>query len=242
MQLILVNQSEQSVTPLDAALIMQSEVVANAQLVQAVTNPIQNRLAVETLKDIKRYRKQVKDAHDEVKRPIIDLGRRVEETTTMLDGPVATEERRIALMQANYFALETAKARDAERARNEELSRVEREKAAKLAAATSIEQREQIRADACQKVQEIAQAMPVSTPTREDGQSFKEEWEFEIEDVFLLIKMHPNFVNVAKLKECFSRLDIKDALKSGMKIHGIRAWKKPSVSQRLAPERPAIDV
>ncbi len=72
---------------------------------------------------------------------------------------------------------------------------------------------------------------------RVDGQRIANDWEIEVVDVHTLYRCHPNCV---ELKPRLS--EIKNLLKIGATIQGIRALAVVKSSVKLPPRRAAIDV
>ena len=74
-------------------------------------------------------------------------------------------------------------------------------------------------------------------PVRAEGQRVVNDWEIVVTDVHLLYRMHANCVD---LKPRLS--EIKNLLKAGVSVHGVKATPIVKAGVRLSGERPAIEV
>ena len=146
-----------------------------------------------------------------------------------------SEMTRVSTLIGDFQTLEQAKARAAEVLRQNELSRIEREKNEALAKATSHEAMDAVQAHYNEVAAQTAIAAPA--PIRAEGQVVKTDWEITVTNPYDLAKFHPNCVKIeARLTE------IKQLLNDGVAVTGITAKKVTKAGVRLAPERAAINV
>lgn len=143
------------------------------------------------------------------------------------------DEARIAAEHAAQLkAQEEARAarNEQERIAAEARAKVESERIAKEADAAAK------RAEELTK-QQVESLPPPALPTKAEGQIVREEWNFEVTDIWLLVRMHPGFVRVE-----VNRQEIKEAIARGARsIQGLRIYHETKVSVRTGKEK-AIDV
>jgi hypothetical protein len=180
---------------------------------------VQAKLA-STLKLVETCRKQIKEKVD-----IDKMARTYRE-------PLEKELSRISNLIADFQQLEAKKARAAEQAENDRLTRLERERAAAETKATSHEELDAIAEDFNNRAKD--EAIPVAAPARVDGQVISEDWDIIVSDVHALYRAYTYCV---KLEPLVSQ--IKSLLNSGTtKIPGVRAEKIVKASVRT--KQPAI--
>jgi len=215
--LITRDDARRAITFNDAAKEMRANAMFLAVESETVTDPESQAKAVEAQKALADVQKAIEDSRKYVKEPVLQFGREIDAAAKQFLANVIAEATRISRKIGDYQALERAKQVAAEAARNEQLTRLEREKAAELAKAKSLEEVEATHEKFNEAVRTQA---PVPVAPRVEGQIVKEEWEFEVTDKRLLAQMHPDLVNIEP-----RRLDIKERLKIGHKIHGVAARK-----------------
>lgn len=239
--------------------------LATATLVHKVTSPSQEKLAADTMRDLKAVERTVEDARKTVKAPILEIGRKIDSAASVFILEVQGEHHRIRRLVENYQAELLRQKQEAERKAREELARIERERAeaeraeqrrieearrAELAKARDEQERaaaeeraqraaEEAQARAAQQAQQAQAAVltALPTPVKTAGMAVAEEWDFEVKDALVLANCHPEFVTITPKVR-----DIKAALKEGVPFKGIRAWKAVRASVRRSPEAKPIDV
>lgn len=214
-----------SVTP--EAIAAKAEALADAQMVQVIANPRSQDVAVAAQAALRVLINACETSRKDVKAPVLDYGRIIDQTAKDFSDALKAEEMRLAKLIGDYQALEAARVRAEEAARNEELTRLERERAAELSLAKSHEQREAIQERFHQEVQAVP---PPPVAARADGQVVRTDHDFEVTDVHLLYRHHPSLVKLEA-----KRSEIKEAirnLKKGETIQGIRFWEITKSSVR----------
>lgn len=216
-----------------AALTQRDESLASAALIMVVGSPEQQSSAVAALQDLRGWCKQVETARKELKAPVLNLGRQIDDTADQFCQPVLSEVARINLLVTNYQVAERKKAEAAEAARLAELKRIEAERIAKekaefdrtnaeLAKAKSEQASEaalkaeeermrQIEAEAA-KAKAQAMAAPVAAPPKAAGLVTQEVWVHEVMDLHALYAARPDLVTL----EPKSR-EINTAIRAGLR-------------------------
>lgn len=211
---------------------MKTSALELAALIGKVKDAYDQEAAVNAQKEIKRVLKLAEDSRKAIKEPVLDYGRRIDDTAKAFIAELRTEEMRIAKLIGDFQALELAKQRAAEAAQRRELEEIERRKQAELSKAESHEQLETIQA----RYSEEAAAVPSRTPVKAASQIVKEEWEIEITDAWLLARAHPACVDIQpRIRE------IKALLDAGVKVAGICAKKVVKSTVRLGRESALIE-
>lgn len=197
--------------------------------IESVSDAISQAKAVEAQKALADCMKLIEDSRKSVKAPILDFGRKIDAVAKEFVANMSTEAMRIARLIGDFQALELAKQRAAEAARNEELTRIEHERQAALAKASSFEEREAIHERHQQEIEAAAAAAKVKQAPRVDGQRIQEDYEFEVTDLHLLAKMHPELVNIEPRRGA-----IREQLKLGRQIVGIASRKVVNATVRAS--------
>jgi hypothetical protein len=223
---MLVKFSEEAQKLKDAAL------TAGA-LVGKVTNGAEQNEAVAAQMEIQRVLSTAEKARKACKAPVLEYGKRIDAAAEAFCQDLKDEMTRISRLVGDFQQLEQARARAAEQARNEELLRLEREKAEAIAKANSHEQVDAIQAHFNRQ----AETLPVREPVRTDGQRVVQDWEITITDIHLLYRMHSQCVQLTpRLSE------IKNLLKAGFEVKGVTAKPIVKAGVRIGAERKAIEI
>jgi hypothetical protein len=193
-----------------SAKALRTQAMMLAVEIESVTDADSQAKAVEAQKALAEYERLIEQARQTVKGPVLDLGRAIDKAAKDDLENIRTENVRVSRLLGDFAALELAKQRAAEAAQREELTRLERERAAELAKASTFEQREVVHERYAQEVDAACRAKPVQAAARVEGQIIKVEWEFEVTDARTLAQMHPHLVNIEP-----RRSEIKEALKLG---------------------------
>lgn len=207
-----------------ASVGMKLEALASAALVVSVANEIQQQFAVDALKEVASLLQATEACRKQIKGPIIDFGRLIDDAAKDYSGALQAEKLRLQKLIADYQALVAARAKAEEAERNEQLSKLEKEREAAIANATSLEEIQRVKEESEQKVAALPPAIVTRKPV---GLSSGLAWEFEVENAHLLYTHHPHLVTIEP-----KRSEIKAALKAGIQIRGVRAWQENKASVR----------
>lgn len=230
--LIVRDDAKLSVAFTEAAVAMRDEALAVAALVGKVTNAEEQESAVKAQSEMQRIRSLAEKARKACKEPVLEYGRTIDATAKSFITELDAEMLRVSKLVGDFQALEQMKLRAAEQARNEELQRIERDRAAALAKAASHEAADAIN----EHFTNQASALPVKEPTRAEGQIVRQDWDISVTDIWTLARAHPSCV---KIEPRIS--EIKELLKLGVKVQGVKAEVITKSSVRLT-ERRAIEV
>jgi hypothetical protein len=200
-----------------AALEVRDQLIASAQAVEAVYTDQQQRVAVDTCRDLKAAVKQVEDTRKLLKGPVMDLGKRIDTVAKDFVTPLDIEIFRLGRMITAYTVEQERKAQEAERARQAELARLERERAAAEAAMVFADTENEASNLAAQADQAGAMVMAVLTaampapPVKVAGTRHCDVPRYDVTDVLALVQARPDLCDIAP-----SKSRIAEAIKGGM--------------------------
>ncbi len=233
--LILVDQSGGKVEFMPTAAEMKATALELSGIIGKVGNADENSQAVTAQIEIRRILKLVEAARAEAKRPLIDMGKLIEDGTKTFIADLKAEEWRLSKLVGDYQQVLQAQARAAQIAEAARLQGIEDARQAELAKCQTHEQLDAVN----EKHDTIAQqSTPEPRPIpKAEGQVVTNDVEFEVFDVALLAKAHWNLVTVEP-----KRGEIKTLLKNGIKLAGVRSWPVTKASVRVPAGPKAIDV
>ena len=241
----------------DVALVRREAALEASALIARVQDSGEQDKAVQAQLQLDTLRREVEAERKAVKAPVLDLSREIDKVAGEWIAEVSEESARIGRLVADYQALELKKQQAAERAARLEAERIERERKeqeeaaaaqiererqAALANAKSIEEQDEIERKACEqqrivqenldyhtRKQQLELVASIKPPERAEGQSVRQDWDFEVTDVWLLARMHPGCVEVKP-----RRREIIDLLRTGNQLAGIRAFQVVKSTTRTA--------
>jgi len=206
-------------------------------LVGRVTNADENADAVAAQMELQQIRSLTEKARVAAKAPVLEYGKHIDAAAKKFLTELDEENLRVSRLIGDFQALEAAKLRAAERLRQEELNKIEREKQEALSKATTHESLEAVHAHFNEVAAQSSAAMPVAASARVEGQVVKTDWEITVTNPYDLAKFHPACVEIKpRLTE------IKQLLNDGITIKGITAVKTTKASVRLGATPKAISV
>lgn len=203
--------------------------LAEAATITTVTNPFDAECATEAARGCKTLAKDVEAARKAVKQPILDLGRKIDDTAKEFVGPLTQEVNRIERAVGAYQAAEREKAEKAKRAAQEEERRIREEAARKAAFAESDEEAEQALNAAADQVSTLRQET-AKIERKPAGTALLMQRKWEVEDIEALFEARPELVRLEPNGDA-----IRALLKSSKKlpsIPGLRVWEEAKTSIR----------
>ncbi len=223
--ILLRNDASLAITVTPEALAKKEEAMESAGFVKAVFDAQSQEMAVAAQTDCQRLISVCEKSRQDVKKPVLDYGRLIDDTAKAFVDALKTEAMRLSKLIGDFQAKEAARIRSEEAARNESLLDIERQREAELAQAKTLQEREVTHERYNQAVQFVP---PAPVAPKADGQIVRPTWEFEVTSLRDLYLNHPALVNLEP-----RRADIKEALKGGLKITGIKAWQETKSTVRL---------
>lgn len=217
-----------------ASITQQKEsTLAEAALIGKVRNAAENERACVVACELKALSDSVEKARVELTKPFLAAQRQIKKTADTFNADLAEEYNRLMRECGDFQEEEKARQRAALALRSAELNEIERAKFAALAVARNTEEMEAIQEQACEQ----AASVPVVEVNKANGQQVKDEWEYEIFDLWALVKNHPNCIKPEPI-----RSEIKRMLDAGFTLAGVRAKKVVKSSVRLPASARLLEV
>lgn len=203
--------------------------------IATVKDADEQREAVAAQRDLKALLSDCEKGRVACKEPVLEFGRRIDEQAKAFTADPKIEHDRLGALVEEFQTLEKKKAMAREAERNEQLLKVERERQAALAQATSLDHVDAIQTHFDERV--AAEAPPVTGPPRVEGQSIRSEWEIVVTDIWALARAHPACVKMEP-----RLVEIKALLDADMKVPGVAAKKVVKSRVTATRERKALEV
>lgn len=204
-----------------AAIAIRDEIVASAGWISKVTTQSHFASAVEALKRLRVMAKSVEASRVEIKGPVLEIGKKIDQTAKTFLAEVDVEITRLTGLMIQWEIEQRRIAAEAERQRQEEERRKQAEEAARMAeirrqqeAAARAEmlantEAERAAAEARRIAAEVAAAVQkaavverqanlpvVIEPPKVAGTVVRELWTFEVTDLKAFAQAHPDFVEI----------------------------------------------
>lgn len=196
---------------------LKQAALASSALVGRVSNAAENEIAVKAQAALHALVTSIEKARKAEKEPILIFGDRLDQSVKTFSEDLKSELLRVSTLIGDFAALEQAKARSADAARNEALNKIERERLAEASQATSHDALDAVNEHFNRRAAEAVDRHAYA-PARADGQKISADWDITVTDVWTLARCHPGCVKIEpRLSE------IKDLLKQGIKVSGITA-------------------
>ncbi len=213
--LILRNDAALSVAFSPDALALKEAALSSGALVGRVTNGDEQILAVRAQQEIAQVLRSVEKARKEIKQPVLDYGRAIDDAAKKFSDELDREEGRIAQLVSEFQLAERRRVAAAEALQQKELQRIEHERAEALAKTTTLEEQTKVMEDFSRKAALESQPIIVE---KAEGQVSKTDWEIQVTNPYDLAKFHPQCVTITpKLGE------IKLLLNEGITVKGVNA-------------------
>lgn len=198
-------------------------------LVCSVESDDEMNVAYNYQREIQTLLKQVEDSRKEIKKPIIEYGRKIETAASSFSTELKEEKLRIARLIGDYESAQEAKRKAAEAARRKELQEEERKRQEALAKAETHEERDDINNDFDAKAEAKAiERVETAAPVKKRPK-VREDWVIDNIDLPSLYMSHPGLV---ELKPRLS--EIKRVLATGATIPAVKAHIEKKTVARAA--------
>lgn len=212
---------------------LKESALTRSALIGKVANSQQNQDAFGAVSDIHNLLAQIEKAREELKRPALEYGRRLDAKVKQWIEDLKAEELRLNTAMGNYQQHELARLRDATLAANSELAEIEQRRHAALANAETDEERDAIAA----RFDEEARCVQLPKANKPEGQQIKADFDVQIQDIHELYRFHPNCV---KMEPRVS--EIKAILNGGGTVKGVVAKPIIKASARVSKQPTAIEI
>lgn len=225
-----------SVAFTQSAIALRDAALEQAALVGRVANADEQQTAVLAQAALAEILTNVEKARKAAKEPVLNFGRAIDDAAKVFVTEAKSEQLRVGGLVSDFQNLERIRIQAARDAENARLAQLERERAAALAQAETVEKVNAIQEQFSNRARDEAPPPQSITAARATGQRVREEWNIEVVDIWLLAKAHPGCVKIEpRLNE------IKSLLDAGIKVAGVRAAKEIRAGVSVHSAR-AIDV
>lgn len=208
--------------------------LGHASEITSVTSQAELDLCVQAHVHVRTVRTEAERARKECKQPILDFGRAIDASAKQFDTPLDQEDRRLSRLAGDYMAIVEANRKAAEALRLADLADIERRKQEQLAHAHTIEEIDEIQAQACEEAREAS--VPIEA-IRAEGQVVREDWEITVTNSLALAVSHPGCVRMVP-----NITEIKALLNAGVRLAGIEARRIVNSTVRTAKRQEPLRI
>jgi hypothetical protein len=230
------------ITLAPVAIQARGEALATARAITTVEDEFDQAVAVAALRELQGLSRKVEDARTTVKRPVLDVGKKIDRVAKDFCEELDTEGRRLGKILGIFqekaqreAAAERERLRLAEEHRLEEL-RKEQAKLEETFVATvnsedqseAFQQLHRFEERANNELLAIKQQVACVAPPKATGQITRTETKFELLDIAALHAARPDLTNIEP-----NGTAIRAALKAGARdVPGLRIWEETVVTTR----------
>lgn len=211
------------------ALLPEAERRRDALLAEAVSiTQIQGsfdaQIATDALKGIKELLKSVESARKEIKQPVLDIGREIDNVAKCFGNELTGESNRLSRLIGAYQSAEREKAARERRRLEDEERRLRQEAARKQFEAESEAKSQEAVEEAATAVAQVRSQRAELKSAEPQGAQLRTYWKYEVEDIEALYNARPELCNIepdgTAIREFLKRT------KGKHKLPGIRAWEE----------------
>jgi hypothetical protein len=213
---------------------MKADALAVLAIVHLVRDESTHDAAVEAQKTARKFLDAVEKPRSELSGGLSKQQRALNKKCREFVGEVEKGEMRVAALIGDFQQAEIAKVKAAEAKNNAALTVLEKERETLLAAAPTLEARNEIQEDFNHRAAAVVEPLP--TIIRAAGQVVKEDWEIVVVDIHALYRAHPVAVKLTAVLT-----EIRNLLDMGVTVKGVSAKKIVKASTRSTKES-AIEV
>lgn len=227
--------SKREVSAMQMALTLKEQVLELSALIAKVGNAADQEKAVDAQKQLKRFVNLVQSSAKAVRAEINPIYDAVGTMEKQLVAEVDAEGLRLARLIGDYAESERIRVQARQEAARNDIATLQKMEQEELAAASTLEQQDEIRERYAQLAQTAAASLATEAP-KAKGQVVREDWAVTVTDIHALYQFHTNCVKLEpRLKE------IKTLLNAGVKVNGVTATKITNSFVRTEKEKPAIE-
>jgi hypothetical protein len=223
----------------DEAQILASNLHNELAEVVVVDSPATQAVATDKARNAQGFLKQLEASRKEVKAPIIEIGRKIDELAKELAGPVEAEMKRVGTLVAKFQQAEAvrveAERRERQRAEAEAMEAARKAAEAERRAAEAMKDEAGLQAaikaeaEAKQKEADMYRTLtaPAPAPIKAEGSVTKKVLRYEVTDIAAAFNAAPHLFTV-EIKPSA----VNATCNINTKIPGIRFWEELTTSFR----------
>jgi hypothetical protein len=230
------NASTMSIFIPPKALALKKSTLKLAAKIEAVTDAKSNEKAVEIQTIIAGILKEAETVRVEAKKPILDRGKIIDNQIKEFIKELGEANWRLGRLTGEWRQLEDKRMAAEQAKANEELSRLERERAEATTKVQSVEELDAVNEQFDERAK-AAQAPVVAAPAKVTGQTVRTEIKLEVFDINALYLKYPGCVRMEP-----NLTAIKALLDAKIQLPGVRSWTETVGTVRTPAVKPAINV
>jgi len=204
------------------------ELLGLSATIVAVGSFEEQESATQVLNSIYKLLKDVETARKSVKSPVLELGRKIDELAKDFSGELESEKNRISRVIGSYVAEQERKRLAEERRLREEAERKHREEEEAQRKAQEQAKAKGEESPPPPQVQTVSVAVnPISQRRKIAGQRIIKVRKFEITDVSVLLKSHPELFSPdeSKIKNFIRNINLEPGeVDDGETVAGLKLW------------------
>lgn len=195
------------------------ELLGYSSTITVVRSFEEQESATQALNSISKLLKDVEAARKAVKSPVLELGKKIDELAKNFSGELESEKNRISRLIGSYVAEQERKRLEEERRLREEAERKAQEE---------VKAKGEEPSPSPPQVQTVSVSVnPILQRRKVAGQRIIKVRKFEITDVALLLKSHPELFspNEAKIREFIRDIELEPGeVDNGETVTGLKLW------------------
>lgn len=195
------------------------ELLGYSSTITVVRSFEEQESATQALNSISKLLKDVEAARKAVKSPVLELGKKIDELAKNFSGELESEKNRISRLIGSYVAEQERKRLEEERRLREEAERKAQEE---------VKAKGEEPSPSPPQVQTVSVSVnPILQRRKVAGQRIIKVRKFEITDVALLLKSHPELFspNEAKIREFIRDIELEPGeVDNGETVAGLKLW------------------
>ena len=204
------------------------ELLGLSATIVAVGSFEEQESATQVLNSIYKLLTDVETARKSVKSPVLELGRKIDELAKDFSGELESEKNRISRVIGSYVAEQERKRLAEERRLREEAERKHREEEEAQRKAQEQAKAKGEESPPPPQVQTVSVAVnPISQRRKIAGQRIIKVRKFEITDVSVLLKSHPELFSPdeSKIKNFIRNINLEPGeVDDGETVAGLKLW------------------
>jgi hypothetical protein len=226
----------------NAALKTREQALSRSSQIVQVTNAEEQKEAVEILGQLKSLERRMESSRELVKRPALDIGKKIDITAKEFSIPLQAESKRVSAIisdfqKQEYIRAEKLRQEETEKRRklmeDEDLKKSQIEAEAQKATnavdqMVVLQKLDVVQEQTATAIQESVKTETINAPARVAGMIVKREWKFEILDIQALYQHNP----LACLIEPNNQV-IKGLIRGGIRsMPGLRIYEDTTTTVR----------
>lgn len=234
--LTLNNHQAVTVSTDPGAIETRDALIKKAKLFDSIEDAFDAQLAAGCLRELGTLLAAVETSRTAIKRPVLDLGKRIDSEAHKFIADLVGEQQRISKLLSNFTVAQERERERQLRERDEQLRQSQlakqREEQAKIQAAQASNVEEKTQAElraqkSAQEAQALAVVAPVTVEEKPAGTVIVKTPRFEVLDIHALYIHNRSLVRLD-----VNAVEVNKLIRSGESIPGLKTWLEDTVQVR----------